>query len=134
MLAPSETSARIAKKAENEMKYRWLWRTWLFTLLGSLTGSCSGDEPEPESTGSATCAAVCAEQNDLCGDSTDCSMLCSKLAEMNLTTGCGAEYQEGLECLANAKQCDENETICPGTSYLGCIDAYCAAHPTEPFC
>lgn len=114
------------------MEYRWLWQTCLFTLLGSLTASCSDEKPE--SAGPATCSAVCAEQNDLCGDNTDCPTLCSSLDEVNVTTGCGVEYQKGLECLANAKQCDENETICPGTSYLTCVDAYCAEHPTEPFC
>lgn len=115
------------------MNYRLLFQLPLLTLLVFAAVACGSDDDEDDG-GSATCASVCAEQNDLCGDTDDCSMICSTLAEMNSTTGCHAEYQEALDCLAAAKQCDEDETLCPAESYLACLDAYCSEHPSEPFC
>jgi hypothetical protein len=115
------------------MNCRLFFQIPLFTLLALAAVAC-GSDGEDDDGGRATCAAVCAEQNELCGSSDDCSMICSSLAQMNSKSGCDAEYQEALDCLAAAKQCDEDETLCPGESYLACLDDYCAVHPSEPFC
>jgi hypothetical protein len=115
------------------MSYRVLLQAPALTLIALALAAC-GDDADDEDGGSATCASVCADQNRLCGDNDDCSAICSSLADVNSATGCQAEYQEALDCLAAANQCDDNETICPGESYLNCLDAYCAAHPAEPFC
>ncbi len=114
------------------MNNRALFQISMTLLVAIASAACSADESEGDSA--ASCASVCAKQNELCGDSSDCAALCSSLAKVNATTGCGAEYQAGLECLATANKCDQDETICPGASFLDCIAAYCAGHPSEPFC
>lgn len=95
--------------------------------------ACSGED-EKDSKTAATCPAICARQNELCGSSTDCGALCPALAEIASTTGCVAENQAGLDCLAEKDVCDSSSTVCPAAEFDECVDAYCAANPSASVC
>lgn len=105
--------------------------TMLLTLLG--TSACSGEDEKGSKT-AATCSAICARQNELCGTSTSCSALCSSLSEIVTTTGCTAENQAGLDCLAEKDRCDSASTLCPATELDACVDAYCSSNPNASVC
>ena len=89
--------------------------------------------PPPEGSGS-TCPAICARQNELCGSSTDCGALCPALTEIATTTGCTAQNQAGLDCLAEKDVCDSNSTVCRAADFDACVDAYCTNNPSASVC
>lgn len=105
-----------------------------FFLLGIVALGCGGGDDDKGDKTPATCAATCAEQNRLCGTKDDCDAQCSANAQVVAKTGCDAEFQQGVDCLAAKNVCDADETACPATSFFACIDAYCAKGSTEPFC
>lgn len=114
------------------MKHRTFALPLLFiSSLGFLLACGSDDDKTP-----ATCAAICAQQSDLCKATKDCDTTCSVVAQVLKKTGCEAEYQQGLDCLAEKNVCDDDETACPGESFFACIGRFCAApaNASDPLC
>lgn len=117
-----------------------LERATMFRFTMAFIGStlfalpaCS-DDNENDGKTAATCPAICARQNELCGSSTNCGALCPVLADMASTTGCTAENQAGLDCLAEKDVCDSNSTVCPAAEFDACVDAYCTSNPSASVC
>jgi hypothetical protein len=106
----------------------------ILALISSLAlaGCSSNDNGDPNTA--ATCAAICARQNELCGTSTNCNSLCESLSELASTTGCTAENQAGLDCLAEKDVCDTMSTVCPADDLDRCVDTYCQANAAASVC
>jgi hypothetical protein len=107
-------------------------------VTASLLALVAAAIPSAGCTSATTqCADVCAAGNK-CPDSTialDCSTLCSSIINNANEIGCSSQFDDLLSCEDGANVCADTSP-CPAqeTAFNTCVDAFCAAHPTESAC
>ena len=97
---------------------------WPLLVLLASTTSC----------GQYECEDLCEDLND-CGEDQRCSVHeCDANDAFNAKSGCDGDYDVMLDCLDDNPDavCDYTQGCAAETDrYQGCVNAYCAANPSE---
>jgi hypothetical protein len=99
---------------------------------GGILAGCGSDETVP-----ASCLMVCSDSNNCPGATmVDCTSQCASDAELNLASGCTAEFNEEQNCIANLSDPCASTSACSSQlrGFEACVQAFCVQTPTPPEC
>jgi hypothetical protein len=91
--------------------------------------------------GSYSCQDLCTASNACPGTTVkdDCPSNCNRIAALNASAGCGAQFDAMLSCADSHQSaiCTEVSTSpCSAqfNAYSGCVTPYCSAHSSDANC